>query len=85
MIGLLRTILIILAVYYGFKLVSRYVIPFLLRRFINKMQDKVRQQHENQQQDTNVNVGETVIDKKPKNGNKSNNSVGEYIDYEDIE
>jgi hypothetical protein len=82
--GLLRTILIILTFYYGFKLISRYVLPFFLKRYINKVQDRARQHHQNQQQ-SNVKVGETVIDKKPLNTNQSNNNVGEYVDYEEVE
>ena len=81
----LRTILIIIAAYYVLKIVSRYVAPFLLKRFINKMQNKAQQQYNNQKQETNVNVGETIIDKKPNKTNQSNNSVGEYVDYEELE
>ncbi len=29
--------------------------------------------------------GDVTIDKKPKNKRKSNNDVGEYIDYEEID
>lgn len=81
---LLRTILIILTFYYGFKLISRYVLPFFLKRYINKVQDRARQQYKNQQE-PNVKVGETVIDKKPLNTNQSNNKVGEYVDYEEVD
>lgn len=82
--GLLRTILIILTFYYVFKLISRYVLPFFLKRYINKVQDRARQQYQNQQEPT-VKVGETVIDKKPLNTNQSNNKVGEYVDYEEVD
>jgi hypothetical protein len=82
--GLLRTILVILAFYYVFKIITRYVLPFFLKRYINNVQERARQQHQNQQ-DPNVKVGETVIDKKPSNTNKSNNSVGEYVEYEEVD
>ncbi|NVK52168.1 MAG: DUF4834 family protein [Flavobacteriaceae bacterium] len=82
--GLLRTILIILAFYYGFKIVSRYVLPFFLKRYINKVQNRAQQQYQ-QRQEPNVKVGETVIDKKPSNANQSNNKVGEYVDFEEVE
>ncbi len=81
---LLRTILIILIFYYGFKMISRYVLPFFLKRFINKVQDRARQQHQNQQ-DPTVEVGKTVIDKKPSKSSQGNNSVGEYVDYEEVD
>jgi hypothetical protein len=82
--GLLRTILIILIFVYGFKIISRYVMPFLLKRFISKMQNKAQQQQNNNQQ-PNVKEGETIIDKKPSKDGQSNNSVGEYVDYEEID
>ncbi len=80
--GLLRTILVILLIYYGFKMISRYLLPFFLKRFINNIQNRANQQHQNQ---PNVKVGETIIDKKPNTNNQSNNSVGEYVDYEEVE
>ena len=43
---------------------------------------------QNQQQRStqqNANVGETVVDKKPKTPKSSNNQVGEYVDFEEID
>jgi hypothetical protein len=82
--GLLRTIIVILTFYYVFKIISRYILPFFLKRFISKIKDNARQQHDGQQ-DPKVNVGETIIDKKPVKSNQSNNSVGEYVDYEEVD
>ncbi|WP_301399877.1 DUF4834 domain-containing protein [Polaribacter huanghezhanensis] len=65
-------------------MISRYVLPFFLKRFINNVQDRANQQYQKQQQ-PNVKVGETIIDKKPNTNNQSNNSVGEYVDYEEVE
>lgn len=83
-VNFMRTLLIIILFYYAFKLIARYVMPFFLKRFITKMQDRA-QQHYNGHQQTNTNVGETSIDKKPANQNQSNNSVGEYVDYEEVD
>ncbi len=82
--GLLRTIAIILLVYYVFKYLAKLFAPYLMKRMVSKMQEKARNQHQNQQE-PNVKVGETIIDKKPRNKNQSNNSVGEYVDYEEVE
>jgi len=82
--GLLRTILIILLIYYGFKFLARLFAPYLMKRMVNKMQQKAQNQHRNQHQ-SNAKVGETIIDKKPNTNNQSNNSVGEYVDYEEVE
>ncbi len=82
--GLLRTILVILLIYYGFKMISRYLLPFFLKRFIKNVQNRANQQEQNQEQ-PEVKVGETVIDKKPQDTNQSNNSVGDYVDYEEVD
>jgi hypothetical protein len=82
--GLLRTLLVIVTFYYLFKIISRYVMPFLLKRFINKMQNKAQQQ-QNSHQQSNMKEGETIIDRKPQKEGQSNNSVGEYVDYEEID
>jgi len=82
--GLLRTILVILLIYYGFKFLARLFAPYLMKKMVNKMQQKAQNQHRNQQQ-PDVKVGETIIDKKPNTNNQSNNSVGKYVDYEEVE
>ncbi len=80
--GLLRTLAIILVVYYSIKIIARYVFPLFIKRTMNKMEDKFRAQQETQQPQHKV--GETVIDKKPQSQNKKPDS-GEYIDYEEVD
>ena len=89
---LLRTILIIILVYYGFKILSRLFAPYLMKYASKKMGQKFEQQYKAQQQQNRGNAeqykeGETVIDKKPRSSNSSNtsNKVGEYIEFEEIE
>ncbi|MET2985684.1 DUF4834 family protein [Aureibaculum conchae] len=82
----IRTILIILAIYYALKIIGRYVFPI----FMNKMMQNVEKKFNEQQgrtasQNQNVKEGETVIDKTPNANSKSNSDVGEYVDYEDVE
>ncbi|MDG5491897.1 DUF4834 family protein [Psychroserpens sp. SPM9] len=85
--GFFRTILIILLVYYGIKILSRFFAPYLVRYMSKKVQQKFEgqfQQQQNQRQ-TQQKEGETVIDKMPENNSASNKKVGEYIDYEEID
>ena len=69
--GLLRTIVIILLVYYGLKLVARFAFPVVMKRFMNNVEKRFNEQKDqfnrNQQQ---TKVGETVIDKAPKEQQK---------------
>ncbi len=80
--GLLRTLAIILVIYYGIRIIARYVFPLFIKRTMNKMEDKFRAQQEAQQPQHKV--GETVIDKKPESRKKEIDD-GEYIDYEEVE
>lgn len=84
---LLRTILIILFVYYLFKILSRLFAPTLIRYASKKMEKKFGsafQQQQRQTKHTNKD-GETSIDKKPKSNSESSKNVGEYIDFEEID
>ena len=80
-----RTILIILIIYYAFKFFAKLFAPYLMKKMVNKMQEKAQNQYKNQHQNPNVKEGETIIDKKPEGKSQSNSSVGEYVDYEDVD
>jgi len=89
--GLLRTILIILLVYFGFKILARLFAPLLLRFVAKKAEQQFGDQfggfqnQAKQRQQQRQKEGETVIDKMPNENRKSNEKVGEYIDYEEID
>lgn len=88
--GLLRTLLIILLIYFGLKILSRIFAPFLLKFVAKKAEQRFGEQFggfqdQNNQQNKRGKEGETVIDKMPNKNRKSNDKVGEYIDYEEIE
>lgn len=84
--GFLRTILIIVLVYYAFKLLMRVLAPYMLRYMSKKMQDRYSGQYQQQRrQQPQYKAGETVIDKMPNAQKTSNKTVGEYVDYEEID
>ena len=89
--GLLRTILIILLVWYGLKILSRLFAPLLVKFVAKKAEERFGQQFggfQNQSQqhkEQKRKEGETVIDKIPNRQKSSNDKVGEYIDYEEID
>ena len=50
------------------------------------MQKRAEQQFNQQRQNTtSTREGETVIDRKPNTSKQSNDSVGEYVDFEEID
>lgn len=88
-VGLLRTILILLLIYFGVKIVARILMPFFVRFVAKKTEERFGQQFGNYHNTTNQRTkhkeGETVIDKVPNTDKSTNKDVGEYIDYEEIE
>jgi hypothetical protein len=80
-IGLAKTILIILLGYTIFKYLMRLLTPFFLRSIARKME---RQFHQNAGTNPNQKEGEISIDKSTKK-QSSNNDIGEYVDYEEID
>jgi hypothetical protein len=83
--GLLKTIFFILIIYYAFKFLAKLFAPFLLKKVADTMQKKAEEQFAGQQPKNNVREGETIIDKAPKNQSETKNTVGEYVDFEEIE
>lgn len=82
--GFLRTILIILLIYYGIKVLSRLFAPFLMKFVAKKAEERFGGQFKNQQNEPIRKEGEVTIDKVPKT-KSSNKNVGDYIDYEEID
>nr|WP_299392752.1 DUF4834 family protein [uncultured Gelidibacter sp.] len=84
--GFLRTILIILLVWYGVKILMRLFAPYFVRYMSKKVEERFGGQFQQQQQDRNrPKEGETVIDKIPEQRRTSDKKVGEYVDYEEID
>ncbi len=82
--GFVRTILIILAVYYVLKVIARIVMPLFLKSVASKFEQRMHNQ-QGRTQNKNYKVGETTIDKKPQQQKSSNDSVGEYVDFEEVD
>lgn len=81
--GFLRTILIILLIYYGIKVLSRLFAPFLMKFVAKKAEQRFGSQF-NTKEEPQKKEGEVTIDKVP-NTKSSNKNVGDYIDYEEID
>ncbi|MFT4697565.1 MAG: hypothetical protein ACI8RP_001724 [Urechidicola sp.] len=85
----LKTILIILLVYFGLKILFRLAKPYLLRYIAKKAGSHFEKSFGNfanqNQNKPKENEGEISIDKSSSNKQKSKNTVGEYVDYEEVE
>ena len=91
--GLIKTLLILLFFYYGFKVLARLLAPFLMRYVAKKIQDKFKHQMGGHmkdsgfgQQDNSQKEGEVHVRSKKSSQDKINSeSVGDYVDFEEIE
>ncbi len=83
--ALLTTILIVLLIYYGFKILFRYFGPTLISYITKKAGENFQRRFEQQQNYRQNPVdGEVTIDKKSKK-TSTNSKVGEYVDFEEID
>jgi len=84
--GFVRTILIILLIWYGVKILTRLFAPYLMRYVAKKAEQKFGQQFNQQQRpQSKEKEGEISIDKIPNQNTSGNKNVGEYVDYEEID
>lgn len=88
--GLIKTILIILFVYYLIKFSLKLLAPFILKKAVEKVQENFQKKTEeyfNQtQQNTNQNYQNHSSNTQNSNVKlKEKKKVGEYIDYEEID
>ncbi len=84
--GAIRVVLIILLIYFGLKLIFRWFGPMILKWMLRRVGKKFGQNFGNfDPNPQKEKEGKVTIDKKPKTSGKSNNDVGEYIDYEEID
>ena len=81
----LKTLFIIFLVYIGFKYLFRLFAPFLVKKATDTIKKKAQQQYQNQQPKSSIKDGETIIDKAPEKNQQGKDSVGEYVDFEEIE
>ena len=82
----LKVILIVLLVYFGLKLIIRWLGPLILRWVLKKIGKKFEQRFQNFDpgKAQKRRQGEVTIEKNP-TSRQSKNDVGEYIDYEEID
>ncbi len=94
LVGFVKTLLIILMVLMGIRLIMRLVAPFLMRFFLTKVSERVQRDFERaqRQQDFYNSASkaandhtQTIYNEKTSSKNpQATKKVGEYIDYEEV-
>ena len=82
--SLLRTILILIIIYYVVQLFTRYIFPALFRNYVNSKVNEFERRQKKQQRKATRKEGEITIDYSPDSSRKDKLSKGEYVDYEEI-
>ncbi len=87
-----KTILIILLVYYGLKILVKMFAPKIFGYAARKTEEHFKEkfgEFAQQNQRNEERVGDVIIDKNPSKKNTakndSSNKVGDYIDFEEID
>lgn len=84
----LRTILIILLVYYLLKILAKFFAPKILSYAAKKTESHFKQAFEgfdSQTQKQEEKVGDVIINKKSTKKKDNSDTVGEYIDFEELD
>ena len=81
----MKVLAIIFLTYFFFKYTIRLLAPFLIKRFTNKMQDKFRQEFNQQYKNNDSKEGEVTIENKKKSSNSKTDKVGDYVDFEEVD
>lgn len=85
----LKTVLIIIMVYYLFKILARLFAPKIINYAAKKTEAHFKQQfgqfnQQSRSQDEEQ-VGDVIIEKKPTKKGSGSEKVGDYIDFEEID
>ena len=81
----MKVLAIIFLTYFFFKYIIRLIAPFLIKRFVNKIQDKFRQEFNQQYKSNDSKEGEVTIENKKKSSNSKTDKVGDYVDFEEVD
>lgn len=77
--GFLKTILIIIAIFYILNLIGRYLIPYIIKKQLNKFQNNNNFYNNDTKPEGEINIKQTNKKKSPINSDE-----GEYVDFEDL-
>jgi hypothetical protein len=85
-VGVFRVLFILIIAYYIFRLLVRYVFPFILKNYLKKAQKKFYEANPHlDPEPEKQNEGEVKVKSKTQQNSKSKeNDFGEYVDYEEI-
>jgi uncharacterized membrane protein (DUF106 family) len=84
LVGFIRTLLVIAIIYFGIRIITRYVLPLLVDKGMKNMQQKMQNQQRQNQRPSRP-EGDVTIEKNQNRGSNSSKNQGEYVDFEEVD
>ena len=82
----MKALLIILLIYLVFRLFTRTLLPYFVKNYVKKAQEKFYQQNSNiDPEEAKKTEGEVKVKSRPKNQAGNKNELGDYVDFEEVE
>ncbi|MFO8086386.1 MAG: DUF4834 family protein [Bacteroidales bacterium] len=86
---LLKFLLFVIFFYLFFRLLARFILPWLVRRYVNNAKKKFYEQNHNyDQQKKKRNEGEINVETKNQQssaGKEGKDKLGDYVDFEEVD
>ncbi|MBN2814513.1 MAG: hypothetical protein JXQ80_10585 [Bacteroidales bacterium] len=80
----LRTLLIIIVIFYVVRLFTRYILPALFTNYMDSKMKEFSKRQQRHNDEARKHEGEVTIDYHPGNKGKDKPSKGEYTDYVEV-
>ncbi|WP_430814106.1 DUF4834 family protein [Carboxylicivirga sp. RSCT41] len=86
LLGLIKTIFFLITFYYLFKIIGRLVLPYLMKKGVERMQQQQQNAATNYQRHAQQKEGEVTVQKnaQKKSSNVVDQNEGEYVDFEEV-
>lgn len=84
---LLNFFIVIVLLYIFFRVLGRYILPYLVKRYINKQKEKFYRQNSyyKQKEEEPKKNGDIHIKNISKKDQRKKDNLGEYVDFEELD
>lgn len=87
-LGFIKTLIYIIAIYYVIKFLARLFFPILVKKVVQKTEENFQKQqpnHQNYSWQKTANTDKIIIDTTNAKKSRETKKVGEYVNYEEID
>ena len=84
LVGLVKFLFWFFLISYLLKILARIFAPLLMKRFVDKIQERFNQQYQNQK-NSHQEEGKVTLEKINNSTKTKSDDVGDYVDFEEVE